>query len=338
ADARPGNPDRAAAAATTADGIRRGRLMTGSPLALSLAHAEALLSHARRSFRAPLALAASGDPYFIDLPVFNGGAAGTISRSALEVVAALYFVAEVEGTYLMSVGEELAEARFGLNLTDQEAAAKLEQLAAEMRGDWVDRGLRNQIFVRAFGIGHGDANLGDGMVNHEFEPRFARFCMAILEVARELEMGGWGGTGASARASVAAQSLLANLAQKIQGNTLIVTERLNAQLKLVIDALDHPGIATLFMGRNAWDVVRGVLGAETPDLQAHVNRAQAGLRILSWLAAHLGALRSLDSADAANVVRAEPALRGWAEIWLDAAGVPLQQQSAAAPYQRSWLQ
>lgn len=290
------------------------------PLALSLDHVAQLLGRARAgSLARPLGLPAQGDPFFLDLPAI-GDAGGTVTAPAVETMASLYFAAEVEGTYLAPVAEELAQNRFGLNLTDRAAAEALEQLARAMRGDWVGRPLRNQIFARTFGIGEADPNLGDTAVNREFEPRFARFAAALSASARDLS--GWGApAGAAMRAAVAGQALLGNLGNRMQGNTLIVTERLAAQLRLCITALNHPGMTALFMGRTAWDVVRGVLGDQTPDLAAHVTRAQTGLRMLSWLSQNLGPVRAADAQGIVDAIRGEAGLQGWAELWLDAAGI-----------------
>lgn len=305
--------------------------MTPAPLALSLDHVARLLARARAALAVPLARTAAADPFFLDLPPFDGGAGGAVTAPALEVIASLYFAAEVEGTYLPAVAEQLAENRYGLNLTDRGAAEALEALAAAMRGQWVDRTLRNQIFARTFGTGDADPNLGDTAVNREFEPRFARLCAAIAASARDLQ--GWGApAGAAMRAAVAAQALLGNLGGRMQGNTLIVTERLARQLQLSIAALDHPGMTSLFMGRSAWDVVRGVLGADTPDLSAHVAQAQTGLRLLSWLAQRLAAFQSGDAQAIIDAIAADAGLQGWAEVWLDAAGVA----PAAEPV--GWLQ
>lgn len=261
----------------------------------------------------------AGDPYFVDLPGHRGGLGGAIRSEALQVVAALYFAAEIEGTYLMSVGEELAAARFTLNLTDREAALRLEELAAAMEEGWVPRALRNQIFARVFGVGYADPNLGDTAVNREFEPRMARVCAALLQVASNAAYPPQSAT--AARAGVAVQSLMGNLAGKMQGNTLIVAERLSRQLRTALAALDHPGLALLFRGANAWDVVRAVLGPDTPDLAGHINRAQTGLRLLGWMAEHLGALQRVDGAGIADAVNAEPQLPGWADLWLVSSGL-----------------
>jgi hypothetical protein len=80
-------------------------------------------------------------------------------------------------------------------------------------------------------------------------------------------------------------------------------------------------MATLFMGRTAWDVVRGVLGPDTPDLAARTARAQTGLRLMTWFARNLGALQGADAQAIIDAVTAEPGLAGWAEFWLEASGI-----------------
>ncbi|MGL4321757.1 MAG: hypothetical protein ACRCS3_12930, partial [Paracoccaceae bacterium] len=163
------------------------------PLALSLAHVNALLADARGG---RMARTAALDPFHLDLPPVDGTGAG-LDGSSLGVLASLYFVAAVEGTYLPSVAEELARNRYGLNLTDRAAAQAMEDLAQAMERGWIGRDLRNQITARVFGMGQDDPNLGDGVVNREFEARFARFCGALVALA---DQAGWGGGGTSGTA------------------------------------------------------------------------------------------------------------------------------------------
>lgn len=306
--------------------------MTPLPLALSLDHVAALLGRARAG--SGWAAALSADPFLLDLPPVHG-AGGTVTRAALETLASLYFAAEIEATYLPAVAEQIAQQRYSLNLTDPAAAEALETLATAMQRGWVDRSLRNQIYLRCFGLGEADANHGDQGVNHEFEPLFARFCAALAASARDLQ--GWGApAGAAMRAAVAAEALTGNLASRLQGNTLIVTERLSHQLQLSITAMNHPGLTALFMGRSAWDVLRSVLGPDLPDLTRPVTKAQTGLRLMSWLAANLGPVQSADAQALIAAIQGEAGLQGWAERWLDAAGI--SQGGATAPSQRGALQ
>ena len=301
--------------------------MTPLPLALSLGHVDALLGRARAA--RGRALSFTADPFLIDLPPVGGGG-GTVTQASLEIVASLYFAAEIEATYLPAVAEQLAVNRFSLNLTDRGAAEALEALANAMGAAWVDRSLRNQIFLRCFGLGEADANFGDSAMNREFEPLFARLCGALAASARELQ--GWGApAGAAMRTAVAAGAVLSNLSGRLQGNTLIVTERLSSQLRLAIAALNHPGMTSLFMGRSAWDVVRGVLGPDAPDLTKPVAKAQSGLRLFSWLAANLAAFEAADAPGIVQAITTEPGVQGWAEIWLDAAGIQSLQPTQGWP-------
>lgn len=299
--------------------------MASALLSNSLTHVDALIGSCGRS-RA-FALALMGDPYRIDLPAYGGAGGALVTPEAMRILASLYFMAELEGTFLLSVAEELASARFTLDISDREAARLIEQLATAMRGDWIDRDLRNQIFVRVFGLGFTDPGLGQTIANHEFEPRFAMFCGAIGRLDDEARFGR-PSFGAGARLTMAARTLIANLGGRLLGSTLIVAEKMSAQLRLAIAALDHRGLTTLFRGRTAWDVIRAVLGADTPDLGTRVARAQNGMRLLSWSA---GRLEALQSDAAAAAVLASPEAVAWADAWLRAVG-DAPRQSAGGGY------
>lgn len=300
------------------------------PLALSFAHVAALLALARGGH---LARTAALDPFHLDLPPVDGAGAA-VDAGSLGVLASLYFVTAVEGTYLPAVAEELARNRFGLNLTDRAAAAAMEDLAQAMEHGWIGRDLRNQITARVFGMGQDDPNLGDGVVNREFEARFARFCGAVVSTAQAADWGG-GTSGAAIRLAMAAQAVLSNLALKMQGNTLVVTERLSQQLQLSLTALNHPGLTQLFQGRTAWDVVRNLLGPDTPDLAQAITLAQTGMRLFSWMAANLPGLQGSDPTGLTEALARDAAVAGWAAGWLEAAGVPAQPQSLPQPQQGS---
>lgn len=286
--------------------------MTVPLLGRSLAHVDALLASAAPGFALSFA-----DYNLIDLPVYRGGQAANVTPEAMRTLATLYFLAELEGTHMISVAEELATARFSLNLRDTDAAQKLDDLVRAMQGNWLNRDLRNQIFLRTFGLGFADPALGDGAVNREFEPRFASLCAAIERHGQERAMGAVTGETVT-RVGYAAQLLLTNLGGRVQGNTLVVAGHLTGQIKQAIAVLNHPGMAAVFMARDAWDVIRAVLGPDTPDLQGPVNRAQTGLRLFSWMAEHI---HSLSRADAAAALAAEPDVIALAQRWLLAAGI-----------------
>jgi hypothetical protein len=95
-------------------------------------------------------------------------------------------------------------------------------------------------------------------------------------------------------------------------------------LQLSLGAMNQPGLAMLFDGRNAWDVVRNLLGEDTPDLAAAITLAQTGMRLISWMAGNLQGLTGGDTAGLTAAVARDPAIAGYAQQWLEAAGVPLQ--------------
>jgi hypothetical protein len=302
------------------------------PLALSFAHVAGLLAQAHAHKATRWARTAALDPFHLDLPPVDGAGA-QVDASSLGVLGSLYFVAAIEATYLPAVAEELARNRFGLNLTDSTAAELMEDLARAMESGWIGRDLRNQITARVFGMGQDDPNLGDGVVNRTFEPRFANFCGALISAAQQQE---WGSisAGAAIRLGVAAQAVFSNLGPKMQGNTLIVTERLSTQLQLSLAALNHPGLTRLFEGRTAWDVVRNLLGADTPDLARAITLAQTGMRLFSWMAANLTGLQGNDSASVTAALAREAAVAEWATQWLEASGVQIQ--AASPPQHAGW--
>jgi len=287
------------------------------PLSGSLALAESLLGQAGPRYGLGLSIERGGAG-LIDLPGLDAGSDAVLDRGTLEVLATLYFVCELEGTHLVSVAEELAAHRFGLNLPDVSAARSLEELATRMRTGWVDRETRNRIALRVFGAGFVDTGIGDAQVNQSFDSLMARFCASLVHAFR-------GGRFARDRGELvvvahAGMALARNLASRAQGNTLLVSRRLVEQLQLCIVALNQPALAQLFMGRTLWDVLRGVLGSDAPDLERHVALAQSGMRVMAWLAEALDAVRQKDPRQIATRIAAEPSLVAFATAWLDAAG------------------
>ena len=309
-----------------------------APLAASLALSRDLLA-AARPFGGMGRTLSGLDALEIDIPAYHGGLGARLDAPALRTLASLYFCAEIEGTYLMAVAEELAQARFTLNLGDMEAARQLEDFATAMRRDWVPRDVRNQIYARVFGLGYADPALGDAMINQAFEPQFARVAQGLAAVLIGPPMQ-TSTIGASARLSLSFSGLASVLSPKLQGNTLIITERLTAQLEQAVTVLNAPALARLFMGQTAWDVVRGVLGDDLPDLSRAVTRAQTGMRILAALADVAPALHAGGGADLAARLAAQPSLADWALMWLEASGLPAQDHAAPAygTYGGGWRQ
>ena len=244
----------------------------------------------------------------------------------MEVMAALYFQAELEQAGVIPVAEVLVEARFQLQVRDQEAARRLESFAQDMQQAYYPRPLREQVFARTFGLGTAAVAEAGMTINREFETRFGNFCTALERLQGEAR---WAPptTGATVGVETAVKAVLANLARRRFGNTLVAAQQIQRQLKAALELLNHPGVTTLFQARNIWGVIRTILGADTPDLVRLIDRGQAGMRIMGWVAARLVEIRD---GRIGPVLTGETSLFIWAANWLQASGY------AAVPAQRSF--
>ncbi len=279
--------------------------------------------------RPQVALSFSGDddPLAINLPPLGPGAGGAVvDRETIEVMAALYFQAELEQTGLIAVAEVITDARFTLEVRDPDTAGALEDFARQMRGNWYPRPLREQLFARTFGYSSSHSSGADNSLNREFEPLFGQLC-AALELYQSQRRWGAPPTGTAARVEFAAQALLANLARRRFGNTLIAAQRIQRQLQAALALLGQPGIQRLFAAQNLWGVIRNILGPDTPDLARWIERAQSGMRILGWLAQHHTAL---GGSALQQRLAAAPELASWASSWLQASGYRRSETPAQA--------
>ncbi len=249
-------------------------------------------------------------------PLVDGHGFGAPSSQALQTMGTLYLMAELEQAGIIPTAELLVEERNWLPVTSVSAAEKLDRFARRS-GDWYDQKNRNRVFARVFGLGIGDEAEAESLVNHDFQRLFASVCLAMVRCGQAAR---WGRPGISHEASLrqAARALLANLASRQFGNTLLAARAIKEQLDAAIDLLSDPGIGALFRARGLWDTLRKILGSQTPDLGRHVDRGQSGLRLLAWLASVREPLwgtsdRALLSGDA-------PVLT-WAATWLQATGI-----------------
>lgn len=264
-----------------------------------------------------LALADTGDdPLRLDLPPLIGAGAPGIDAATLRGMGALYFQAELERAGVIPVVEMLADARAEQMVGSAQVAAKLEDFAQRQRR-WYDRRRRNQLFARLFGFGEAATNEAGAAINREFEGRLAALCAAIDRFAGEAR---WG-TAPSADGAVrrTAAGLALNLGERQGGNALVAGRLIDEQLRAALAILSDRELQTLFRAHGPWDLLRQILGVDTPDLGSLIDRAQSGLRIIDWLASVLDQLevetstQPLLSADSPVVV--------WAATWLRSTGL-----------------
>lgn len=300
-----------------------------------LPHSLSLLARLIERNQSARVFSTADDPLAINLPPMGpGGAGAAMDQATLEVMAALYFQAELEQAAVIPVAEVLADSRFTLEVRDPQTAGQLEEFASNMQGNWYQRELREQLFARTFGYA-GNVSAQDGTINREFEPLFGQFCLSL---ERHQQQARWAQPGAAtvARVEMALQNLLRNLARRRLGNTLIAARRIQGQLQAAINLLNQPDLTRLFQAQNLWGLIGNILGPDSPDLARHIERAQNGMRLLGWLAQHHN---SLSGAALAQRLQNESSLFLWAANWLQASGYqdtaqqqPAQQQPHPGGY------
>ncbi len=259
----------------------------------------------------------ANDPLEINLPTYGGADSTLINRESLEVLAALYFQAELEQAGIIPIAELLTENRFSLQLRDTEAADMFEQFSSRLRGEWYTRQMREQIFARTFGLGAQASNEAGSMVNRNFETLFAQSCYALGRYQSLVQTNVMPGVH-EVQVEAAFNQLLQNLGGKLFGNSLLASSKIQQQLQMAINLLNHRGVTSLFQARNIWQLIGNVLGADTPDYQRIVTRAQSGLRIIGWLAANLTAIRG---EGLQNALFNQTGIFVWAASWLQASGI-----------------
>lgn len=259
----------------------------------------------------------NNDPLEINLPSYGGAGPNAVSRETLELMASLYFQAELEQVGIIPIAELLTENRFSLQVRNAEAADMFEQFASSMRSQWYNRQVREQIFARTFGIGAQATSDAGVTVNRNFEPQFGQVCYALERYRSQVQPDSLPGAFI-VPVEVAFRNLVQNLSSRVFGNTLTAANRIQTQLQAAINLLNHPGVTMLFQSRNIWELIRNILGADTPDLQRLITRAQSGLRIVGWMSGNLNAIQS---GGLQNALFSQPAVFDWAASWLQASGM-----------------
>jgi hypothetical protein len=267
---------------------------------------------------------AGDDPLRLDLPTLTPGTSELPNASTVRLFGSLYLAAELEQAGVVPIAELLVEQRDTLNLTSYEAAAKLDDFATRQH-QWYDRAGRTQVYARLFGIGAGATNDGGAVVNREFVPLFAGLCKALAQYA---DTGTHSSVGLEAAVHTAAQMLLANVAPRGLGNTLLAARRLQDQVRRAVDILRDQAIDALVGARTLQQAIVNILGKDAPDVQRLIDSGLSGQVVLEWLATKLPQLADESSALMTSGDRVVVA----AVQWLRAVGLDpqqLEQQVAA---------
>jgi hypothetical protein len=273
---------------------------------------------------------AGDDPLRLDLPTLGPGSGELPDAATVRVFASLYLAAELEQAGVVPIAELLAQERDTLDLASYAAAAKLDDFATREH-QWYDRSRRVQVYARLFGIGPGATNDAGSLVNREFVPLFASLCRSL---ARFTEVGAAGAlAGLEAEVQTSAQAVLANLAARSLGNTLLAARRLEEQTRHAVEILRDPAICALVGARTLQETVIAILGKDAPDVQRLIDSGLSGQQVLEWTATALP--RIVDGSGRVPVVTPGDPVSATAGLWLHAIGLDSPQSQPQPQPQRA---
>jgi hypothetical protein len=185
-----------------------------------------------------------------------------------------------------------------------------------------------QLNARLFGIGPGATNDTGTLANRDFGSLLASFCRALAVFAQVSPTAGRA-TGIEAAAQESAQALLANLASRALGNTLLAARRIEDQVRRAVDILRDPAIGALVGARTLQQTILAILGKDAPDVQRLIDAGTNGQKVLVWLA---DALPRLSGRQPGPVMALNDPIAVTAGLWLNAVGLSsaAQQELKAA--------
>lgn len=212
----------------------------------------------------------------VDLPPLTGG---RLVDAQIRVSAVLYWAAELEGAGLLPFVEALAEG--------VATGAVMEPLGAavhELIRFWRSREARftgperRALFARV--LGDPASTAGDAV-----EPLLAGLAETLRAVGRARADVGTGGL--EARAVVQAQELGSVLSSRGVGIAGFAARDVAAQVRAALSVLRNADVVRAMGGGSPWMIIvrhaPRFLGRRV-DPQRHLGRAQAGMRILEWIA------------------------------------------------------
>lgn len=252
---------------------------------------------------------AAGDPLAIDLPPITGP---QVSPALLDVVAALYLFAELEGGGLMVVAEGLVAVRDELHAGGYTLAAKLEQLASEMP-QLPQKRTRDLLFARLFGMGP-LASL-ERADNHRFLGQLGTLCTTILRIADERRLTSRPSSRLDAQMTLIAEDLAQGLATRAAADVIGIGRRIHALATRSVRLLSDPELLTVLRARTPSDLIRTLTGEGALDISTCERRGRAGQQVLRWAGGAVG------RASSAAPLRPDGAVIDHAAAWLAASGV-----------------
>jgi hypothetical protein len=213
----------------------------------------------------------------IDLPPLD--APGQIVRPQLRAAATLFWCAQVEEAGLLAFVDALAEAAWSGRVALLVGAAASRLVRYRRAGeDRFSADERHAIYERLFGEATG------------FTAQWARLISDLVELERAPIDRGVGDL--VMRIQVTAQELAQALSDRAIGITGFAGRAIVAHVREALDLLRDPELSQS-LGGGAWQIVRlhsaSLLGRPIEPHPA-LERAQAGLTILEWIAARADGL------------------------------------------------
>jgi hypothetical protein len=240
----------------------------------------------------------------IDLPSL--AAPGQIAPAQLRAAATLFWTMNVEGAGMPAFVDALAEAIWTGRMTlpiGGSASRLMEYRRGRDDRFTVDerRALYEQLFGPATGFPAQWVRLIDALV---------AFGTAPLDVGR---------SGMTARINEAALELAQGLSERAVGVIGFAGRTIVDHVRAALALLRDPEIANALGGGGVWQIIRRhapFLMGRAVDPTPHLDRAEAGLTIIEWLAARAAVLEGGQG----GVLPNDPALRA-AERWRASGGV-----------------
>lgn len=270
-----------------------------------LAYAEQQLARHMEAVGAQYGPAALG---VIDLPPLRGG---RMVDAQVRVSAVLYWAAELEAAGLLPFVEALAEG-VATGAVLEPLGGAVHELVRLWRGREQRLGgaERRALFVRLLGDSQAAAR-GEAV-----EPFLAQLAETLRAIGRTPPA--MSTAALEARAVVQAQELGSLLSARGVGMAGFAARDVVQQVRTALGILRNADVARALGGGGPWMIVAQLaprfLG-RTVDPQRHLDRAQAGMRIMSWIADQAARL----DAGAVRIERGAQVIHD-AEVWGAASG------------------
>ena len=247
----------------------------------------------------------------------------SIVADNLNVVGAIYYSHQLEQMGVFRVVERIVElyAQGLLPLRPGRAADTLDRYAR--RGERMTAQERASFYSRALGAPGGSAVAGKP--NRDFLSLWMRFMVAVSMFVRQQGVANLlqPATPANANVRNAARALAANASAHGGGTVRHAGRVFSEEVRQLVELLSESELLQAFGARDMWQVIdqvnRNELGGAR-NVARYRAQAEAGSRVLQWLAAHAAQLSSAaqtepeDPADDADLAQA-------VEQWLAATGV-----------------